>query len=543
LTKKLYLLSIASGVLLALSFPPIPLGFLAFVGFIPLLFFIEEIVKSGKKVPMMKYLYITFFIFHVGTNWWISSFQSETDPFLMASGFALDLVGAFFFMPLIYLYRHIRLKTSRNVGLVIFPFVWVLYEWGHSLGEFSYPWQAIGYSQVANLEWVQMADITGVWGISFLIVVVNVILCFIWFNHKENKDSKNNKNIFGLVALLFLILILPQVYGNYKIEEFSHQNQLEQSEKQINIAIIQAAINPWKKWSESSSSQIRKHINLTDSLLNIGKKIDLSLWSETTIMRMSKRINTDLKLGYVQDWANRKDISILSGFVHDYVYKENEARQSSARFNGRDSVWMESFNSAILVQPDANSQVYHKAKLTPFAERIPYVDYVSFLADYIKWGVGISSWGLGSGAEALTMKQGRDSIKIGNIICIESIYPEFCRDFTLGGAEILTIITNDAWYDYTPGPAQHYAIARVRAIEVRRPIARCANTGISGFIAANGETISMANQYQREAIVQTIPAINYSSFYLRYGDWLPWTSFVLVFIIFVFTFFESKIKK
>ncbi len=533
MTKKLYFYSILTGALLALSFPPTPFGFLAFVGFIPLLLFVEEIVQGGKKVPMMRYLYLTFFIFHLGTNWWISSFQEETDPFLMASGFALDIVHPFFFMIPVYLYRHIRLRTSRNIAFAIFPFVWVLYEWGHSLGEFSYPWQTIGYSQIANLKWVQAADITGVWGISFLIVLVNVILLHVYLNYKKSRSKIfKQKNIIASLILLSLALIIPQIYGTIKIKEFSHQNQLIKSEKHLNIAIIQAAINPWKKWEESSGSQIRKHIDLTDSLLDIGKKIDLSIWSETTIMRMSKRMNSDLNLGFIQKWVENKGVSILSGFVHDYIYKENEKKQSSARFNPRDSLWKESFNAALLIQPNESPQVYHKSKLTPFAERIPYVDYVSFLADYIKWGVGISSWGLGSGAESLTLRRGNDSLKIGNIICIESIYPEFCRDFLLDGAEILTLITNDAWYDYTPGPAQHYAIAQMRAIELRRYIARCANTGISGFISAAGETISSANQYQKEAIVEKIPAMNYSSFYLKHGDWFAWFALVLVLIVF-----------
>jgi apolipoprotein N-acyltransferase len=500
-----------SGLLLALSFPPFPVFFASYFAFVFLLLGLEQ-VKNGEIKNLFPRLYLTFFLYHLLSNWWISSFQEQTDPFLMASGFALDIFHPLFFMIPVYIYLKIRDNFSLRISILLFPVIWTAWEYFHSLGEFSYPWLAVGNSQIYNFYFVQVADIFGVWGVTFLVLLINSILLLGYLEYKDSK--KINKN---LLISLIIILILPNIYGFIRVNQFEHSKLLKSNES-LKIAVIQPNINPWEKWSSGPIAQIRYCFELQDSLYSI-EKFDLSVLPETTILRISDEFNKDLKLSFLQNWIDERGVSLLSGFIHTEIYPEGAKRQLSARYDRYNDLWEESYNAAIMINPDDSTyKVYHKGKLTPFAERIPNLEYFSFLSNFIQWGVGISSWGLGQDKFNLRFSNNDKKAEIGSIICIESIYPHFCSEFTKLGAEILTIITNDAWYDATPGPRQHYLIAQMRAIENRRYIARSANSGVSGFISASGKSLKETKVMEREAIAMDVPKLKNLSIYVQIGD-------------------------
>jgi apolipoprotein N-acyltransferase len=512
-----------------------PFWFLSFIAFIPLLNFIEKQIDGKSKTNFFWNIYLIFFIYHTGSNWWISSFQEQTDPFLMASGFAMDLFHPFFFFIPTYIYYRIRRKFGFKIAAPMFPIIWTGWEYFHGLGEFSYPWLAVGNTQIYNLTWLQFIDITGVFGASFLIVLTNTAL-FITYRNIINGRVQVKPGINTSWFLLTLcIIIIPLIYGLNKIEEFDNINV--EGEK-VNIGIVQPNKFPWAKWSAGEIDQIRTMIGISDSLKTENPEINLFLWPETSILSVRRYgFNEAKDLWFLQDWVDTSNVILISGFVHRYIYKENEQMQITARPYGDTGKFYEHFNSALLLNPNSQAQTYHKMILTPFAERIPNVDYFSFLMDYIKWGVGISSWGLGQDQHNLIMA---DSTKIGNIICIESIYPEFCKNFSDQGAEIFTIITNDSWYDGTPGPEQHWLIARIRAIENRRYIARSANSGVSGFIAPNGKEISRLDQYKMSGIEGSVKKIDKKTFYAKNGDILARTFMYLASIFWLMSFIYRK---
>lgn len=524
-----------SGILLALSFPPLPFWQFAFIAFLPMLLFIEKKIEGNDKSNFFWNIYLIFFIYHTSSNWWISSFQEQTDPFLMASGFAMDIFHPFFFFIPVYIYYRIRRKFGFKLAAPLFPAIWTGWEYFHNLGEFSYPWLALGNTQIYNLTWIQLIDITGIFGASFLIVLVNTALLIIYKNISSGKvKNKPGINLSWFILILAIILI-PVIYGFTKIEEFEDENINNES---IAIGIIQPNKFPWAKWSAGEIDQIKTMMQISDSLKKVNPNIKLFLWPETSILSVRRYgFNEAKDLWFLQDWVDSSNITLLSGFVHRYIYKENEKKQITARPYGDTGKFYEHFNSALLLNPNSKAQTYHKMKLTPFAERIPNVDYFSFLMDYIKWGVGISSWGLGQDQHNLNMA---DSTKIGNIICIESIYPEFCKNFADQGAEFLTIITNDSWYDGTPGPEQHWLIARIRAIENRRYIARSANSGVSGFIAPNGKEISRLAQYKMSGIEGSVKKMDEKSFYTQNGDVLARSMMYLGAIFWILSFIYRK---
>lgn len=564
-----YLLTL-SGLLLGLGFAPTRLGFLAYFGFIPLLIVLEQgIIENVNKITVLRRLYWTFFIFHGASNWWVSSWQGEADPYLMIAGIALWIGHPFFFAVPMLAYTSIRKHFGRSIAFVSLPFLWTIFEWAHGLGELSYPWQSLGYTQAYYTPIVQSADIAGVWGLTFLIVLINACLahCVLTFLDLKNNTSDENKSLAAnitktlyLCRLSVVIIIgtffLTISYGLWQMRSFDHV-QLRTSSQTTTLGIVQPSINPWGKWRGSPHEQVLLHIRLQDSLRSVlssaldennpNTRLDAVLWSETAIPYRILLPQNYPYLSMLHAWTDSTQISILSGLPSDILYASKKDAPVTASVVPRlfDTLYMESFNSATVLSPQTritpdsvpspfphDMQIHRKMRLTPFAERVPYADVFSFAVKALTWSVGISGWGLGKEQKTLDFTDASgDSVRVGMIICIESIYPRFVSEYPMKGANILAVITNDGWFNGTPGPEQHYMIAVLRAIENRRYLARCGNTGISGFITPTGESLQHTNINEQRAIAARLPLLSSQTLYSRFGDWLPILSCVLIFVL------------
>jgi apolipoprotein N-acyltransferase len=537
--------AIASGILAALAFPPIPAYVLAFFAFVPLLMIF-------RHEPKHKYLYvyITFFFYHVGTNWWISSWNANTDPFLMATGIALDFLHPLFFLVPFVAFFFIQKRVSYKFALLSFPFLWTAFEWLHSIGDLGYSWLSFGTTQLSFLGWIQFIDITGVFGASFLLMWANVILTIFTIKTKESdlsfgKIMRTNK-VYS--AIFLLIIVLPGLYGFLRLSEYDHNKQMEAAEKTVNIGVVQPNFDPWDKWAISPAEMIRTYIGLQDSLYKeMEGNMDMAVWCETAIPYISVRFNGDKKMPVLESQVNSTGVSILTGLADfDFFDPEKDSIPFDAKRN-EDFVY-KSYNSAILLNPEPastdNPQIHRKMHLTPFAERIPYYEYLSFMERFINWGVGISSWGKGEIQKNLVLEtKDKSKVNVGPVICIESIFPDFVRKFTRDGANLITVITNDSWYNNTSGPEQHWDIARLRAIENRRYVARAANSGVSGFISADGKELARVEQYVPAAEAMTIPVLKEKSFYVMHGDWLSKLCGIISLIAIVFAVAWRIIRK
>ncbi len=539
------LLAILSGLLLALSFPPIPFYALAFVGLAPLLYVYES--KPSPKRPFLL-AYLTFFIYHVISNWWVGSWQPHADPYLTVGAIVMAFVNPVFFLIQIAIYLFIRRKFGTPKALFLFPFIWTASEWFHGLGELSYPWLSLGYTQIYNNLYAQFADITGVWGISFVLVFVNVLILQIILFLKHNLSAKSNilnsSYIRNRLIAVFLLITIPLVYGAFRSSQFDHEKIIKEH-KSIKVGIIQPNINPWIKWQNGTLPQIRLHQSIQDSLSNAVGGIDLGLWSETAITYHNLNLNRDHNFGFIERWLNKNQTSLLTGLSDFHEYQEGDEIPPSAQKYKRDSIiYFDTYNSSLLLNPAPNDtmnpHIYHKMKLTPFSERLPYADLLPFATKWLEWGVGISRWQLGKEQKVLKMKNGDIDAKIGSIICIESIYPKFCKGFTELGADMLVVITNDSWFDHTPGPRQHYLIACMRAVENRRYIARCANSGVSGLISATGKSVEEAPQYERLGFSVEVPLMEVKTIYVQFGDWLAEICAITSILMIIVSFFIKR---
>lgn len=539
LVKKNILLSIITGLMLALAFPPMPFPLIAFVAFVPLLsvFHFREYKYSYLLI------YIAFWMYHAGANWWIGSWQKETDPYLLASGVGLTFIHPFFFMIPFLIYFYIRKKFGKNLALWLFPFAWTSFEWLHGLGEASYPWLTIGNTQIYSYRWIQFIDITGVWGASFLLALSSVLVVKgidIYFQNGRNFNTTFKNKLFKRMAILMiLIIILPVIYSEIQITRYDFKKLIEKNKK-ITISLIQPDIDPWDKWDSNVFGQITEHLRLSDSIAKATVKPDVTIWSETAVAYGSLSLNSQFEFPFLHRWVDTTGINLLTGFAELHFFKnKSEATPTARHFVNDTNFLYEAYNAAIMVNPgwESKPQLYRKMRLTPLAERLPYAEYLLFMRKWFEWSVGISAWGKGKEQKNLNIFKGKDTVPIGTIICIESVYPGFVRNFTKLGAEILCVITNDAWYNYTVGPDQHFEIAAVRAVENKRCIARCANSGVTGFISPTGQRIYTAPQYEKTAIAMSLPLLTDKTFYVEHGDWFPAgiSFFVLVVIIIGFS--------
>ncbi|MCX6153510.1 MAG: apolipoprotein N-acyltransferase [Candidatus Kapabacteria bacterium] len=588
-----FLLSILSGGLLAIAFPPSLLFPLAFFAFIPLLWIFEQENWNKRKYI---WVYCTFFVYHSGMNWWIGSWQPHADQFLMISSIILAFVHPLFFFVPFFLYFFVKRRFGSVTALWLLPFFWTFNEWTRTLSDLAYPWLAIGYTQAYNKLWIQFIDITGIWGASFLIVLFNIILMIILLKsgkhspvipaHAEihsgensvilahtgihsdknfvipthagipflvntvnagNNNIKNpisiyfNRQTYHLIISLLLIIIIPLLYSYYPRSKYQAPDG-----KLVHFAVIQPNINPWDKWERSINEQINLQMRLEDSLIQAIApfKPDFGLWSETSLHYIGRSFNVDHNLSFIQQWVNSNKVPLISGFADfKLTYNKDSLSLTAKPFDPSGAVWYDAFNSSILIPIDSSAQakyqIYHKMRLTPFSEQLPFKEVLSFARKWMEWGVGISSWAIGKEQFCLKAPVRGDTVSIGTIICIESIFPSFCAGFVRSGAQVLTVITNDAWYDNTPGPEQHYQIACMRAIENRRYIVRCGNSGISGVISPLGETLSQATAQKKIAYLGSARTMDGQTFFVRFGDWLPHFSLILTILVLIY----GKVKR
>ncbi len=511
-----YLLVALAGLAGGFAFAPLKLGFVAFFSFVPLIMVLESRRMERGLTPL---LYLFFFCFHGAANWWVMSWQKETDPFLMAAGAGLWLGHPFFLMPAFWVYHFVRKRSSITLSLSVLVLGWTAVEWLHSLSDLSYPWLALGYTQVYSTALIQIADLGGVWIVSMFVMSINAIIAHYALAHSS---------VWKHLGVATAIILVVSLYGIFRLET----DKVEQMAKggrirRVTVGLVQPSINPWEKWQGGINDMISQHQHLQDSL-NRLQHCDLCVWSETAVpygLKLPENISLRERL---QTWSDTSGSALLTGFADYQLYPKGSAPDNAQRFSLDPGMMMKVYNSAGIFNPGRSEiNTHHKSRLTPFGEYMPFSDDVPLIQSWLKWGVGISGWNKGEGATVLALlengKQNDTLVKIGPVICIESIYPNYVAEYSRKGAELLAVITNDAWYDGTFGPEQHYCISRLRAVETRTPIVRCGNSGISGLIDACGRSVAQAPARERCSFLVTTPKLvpHPPTVYAQFGDWLP----------------------
>jgi len=415
--------------------------------------------------------------------------------------FYLSIYWNIFFV-VFYLFRNMYFQLT---SLLFSSSLWVILEYIRSYFLTGFPWNLLGYSQWNNILCIQIADITGVYGISFFVIFVNLYI-LILVDHFIVKNFFIGCRQSSLVknTIVFISIVLGVfIYGEYKQKIFNF-NDYNISGRNLNFCVLQGNIEQYKKFDEQFFENIRnRYTDLINTEMQNNKKIDIFVWPETA----DPFLYPD-NLGYFF-----KDIKIGANHILG-VFNE---------ING------DFYNSAVFLNKDLEElTIYSKMHLVVFGEYFPFKEYIKKIIPIVE-----NLGGIEAGKEYNLFKC--EGNLIGVNICFESLFPNLNRKFVKKGANILVNISNDAWYLNTSAPYQHFSFNVLRAVENRRYLVRAANTGISGVISPTGKILYRTGLYEKESFSYAVPGIKYLSFYTRYGD-----VFVLLCFMFLLVPFLSK---
>ncbi len=509
--RKIFL-SMFSGAMLGFSFPPFTFAPLACIGLIPLLLVLDDLEKKP-----LRWIYLAMLVFHLITLNWTGGYAHMKDPYMMIAGaVTMTVHPVFYFLPLGF-YFFLTKRLGTTFALAALPFLWTAYEYSHTLSEWSFPWVTLGNSQSHDLARIQFIEYTGVIGLSFWILVLNVLGFLLYKSLLINGISFRSRSNVSLVVIILLIYFLPTIHGRIVL---SNNSPNPQSSASISVGMIQSNVDPWDKWSNTGFEILQMYFSMTDSLVRLhsSNKPDLILWPETAMPYYLLTQGNRSTLNLVREKVNELGVPILFGLPQAVYYDDTTKAPPSAKRIASTGERYDAYNATAFIQPGVEEiPWYGKMKMVPIAERVPYAD-AFYLFDFLRWGVGIGGWQIGR--DTVIFQEKKTGTKFSSMICYESVYPEFVASFVKKGAQFIAIVTIDSWWDHMSGAYQHHQYAIFRAIENRRWIARCAVGGFSSYIDPYGNVYDKTELFTKAVLSKTIERRTELTFYTRNGEWL-----------------------
>ena len=490
-------------------------GLMALFGIIPLLC-MERIASILGKKHIWIYHYSAFVLWNAATTFWVCNATIGGGLFaIFANALQMSLVFG--------LFRMSRKRFSGALPYIFLMVIWIAWERFYFDAEISWPWLVLGNSFARTTWAIQWYEFTGSLGGSLWIWVSNLSLFGLMTSMSSGRWGEWNikARIAAITGILALFIIPPVVSSSIGKQ---YQDSMNDSGRQLEVLIIQPNIDPYNKFQAMTQEQQnailidhaeksleqRKNDSTASPLLVLAPET----FTRDIIPGEYQRSRTWRRFtGFLKDYPN---VNILFGASsYDYI-ESTEAPSSTARKLG-DNLWVESHNSALITDGTLRTEIFHKSKLVVGVEHTPYPAIFCKIDDLLG---GVMGRCVGQEEVSLLNVESLSGnrIPVGCAVCYESVYGEYYTDYIRKGAEAMTIITNDAWWGDTPGYRQHLSYASLRAIETRRAIARCANTGISAIISPSGEIIQPTPWWEPAVIKSQIPLRNDLTFYVIHGD-------------------------
>ena len=494
-----YWLAASSGIILFCSFPNVNFFPLAWVALVPLLVALEP-VESWKSA--FRVGYVSGFLFFAGLLLAIVLLYPYANIFVTLLGYLL-LAGytALYFAVFAVLVHQLPWQSG-----ILYPLgaasIWVTLEWIRSWLLTGFPWGNIGYSQWNYLQGIQIASITGVYGVSFIIVFFNAgIATLIRRRHEWQRE---------LVAVIVpcLLAMICLIYGYTAIarSENTPQNSMK-------VALIPGNISQIEKWqSKNIEKIIKKYLNLTRKAA--VENPDVIVWPETTVR------------GQVLsgEWIVQVSSNNFRRFHNLFKQTFGEIGGIPMLIGATDTdAFGDIYNRVISVSSEGEILgKYTKMHLVPFGEYVPLANFLPNFVQFQPFEHG-KTVNLLPITNVEAMQTNNQTIEVGTSICFESAFPSHFRQFVKKGADAMGILTNDAWFAGTAFPELHLAMAPLRAVENRIAVFRCANGGYSCVVDNFGRitTPFVTPQPTEEFLIAEVPLSEGNlTFYTRYGDWL-----------------------
>lgn len=511
--KPVFLLSLASGILLSLPWLFPNLGWSLFFAFVPLLLAEDRFIRPDVRPNTFLFYpaFIAFLVWNVLSTWWIG-YVSITGMLLLAGFNAL-------IMSLVWLAGSVvRRQYGALPGFFSLVIFWICFEFLQYHWAIQWPWLTLGNGLANSVKMIQWYEFSGVLGGTLWILFSNILI-FYFIKYLFEKSFLNALKLAGYI----LILISVPVLLSYHL--YSRYSEKGNS---MNVAVLQPDIDPYtEKFSGMSQDlQIRKLVSLTESV--VSDSTDLIIAPETAFPTMweDSILSGNNSMPSVSEIIRKfPNVSFLVGAMTKRKFNSGETVSETARLSTDRSYSFDIFNSVLLFDRIEKIQIGHKSILVSGVEKMPFQKYFSFL-DQFALNLGGTNGSLASAAAPTTLTL-VNGVKIGPVICFESAFGGHSADLVKSGAQLLVVITNDGWWRDSPGIWQHFGYSRIRAIETRRSIACSANTGLSGFVNQRGDVIKKSGVNSSEAFCSKISLSDEITFYAENGDIIGRISFLL----------------
>ncbi len=509
---KLLILSLVSAVLLSLPWLVPHTGALALVGFVPLL--VADWLADRERVRgFWLYALLTFVVWNALTTFWVCNATVGGGIFaIVANALQMTLVWVIF--------RFSKRYLAGAVPYVLLVAAWLAWERRYFDVDISWPWLTLGNAFAGSTRSVQWYEYTGSLGGSLWIWLGNMAF-FGMIVASVSGAWKGWNRIARSAACLALLLV---VAGPLVLSKAIYDNYEEKSEGTVGVIIGQPNFDPYEKFS--SLSQKQQTAVLEEQFESELSKDSASL--RPVLLIGPETFTSDVILNDLSSSATLRSFhkllekypraELLIGASAYNIYPAGKAPSVLARRFG--DGWITSHNSVLLTDAFLRTEVYHKSRLVVGTELTPYPKIFVPLDDWLSDKMGVAGlMGRCEGQdEASVLHFGPERIPLGCAVCYESVYGEYCSGYVRKGARAMTVITNDAWWGNTPGYRQHLSYSALRAIELRRDIARCGNTGISCIIDQRGEILEQSPWWERATISSEINLNSEQTFFVRNGD-------------------------
>ena len=512
-------LSVLTGLLLSLAWYVRGAAFIIMLAFVPLFWLSDISLKEGKRNAFGRGIllfYPAFFVFNLITTYWIA--------YCTLPGAAAAVILNALLITLVFAAWHACRKQVENrvlQAVMLISFV-VAFEYLHLNWDLTWPWLVLGnvFAQTPGL--VQWYSITGTLGGTVWILLCNFL---VYWEPLTKRELEKRPRKYGSI-LTICCLVLPMLISllMYELAERKIDRSIP-----IEAVIVQQNTDPWlEEYSLTNEQEIQRLLEVAGS--NIDEKTNLVITPESAIAH-SIEMNTLRQHSFLEGDTRYEGFAILDSVIGRYpnvnfvlglstigIYDHKVSPVSQEVAPDKFVEW---YNTAGFYNKNGLVNYYHKSRLVPGVEKMPFPKVFGFLGKVlIELGGSNSSLGTDTAQRTFTFDVDGRTLRVGTGICYESVYGELMGRFVKNGANILSVITNDSWWEDSPGHRQHFDMSRLRAIETRRYVLRAANGGFSGVINPLGDVLEKTNYNERTALHAKVYAQDRMTFYAKHGDYL-----------------------
>lgn len=544
--RLIIMLLLLSSLLMSLPYLLPHCGLLMLVALVPLLC-AEHLASEYGIRRFFWWYYAAFIIFNALTTWWVGKAT-------VGGGVFAVMANAFYMSAVFALFRMSKKRLRGSLPYIFLAVTWIAWERFYlTLSQISWPWLLLGNAFARTTTLVQWYEITGTLGGSLWVWAVNLGVFGLMLNLSNGRfwewtSKARYASSIGL-ALLVIVPITASLIRYNTYEEKSDKGSLE-------VLMAQSNFDPWQKLhSVPQSKQNAQAVQLLQAQLGGRKGAEYP--QEPLLLMLPESFCADIWMNHpntsrtyntfrnelVEAYPN---VNLIFG-ASTFEQFNTRAKPSDYARPLNDGSWYLSYNTAFITDGSGRLDHVNKTKLVVGSEFTPYVKIFGPLDDALGNPMGRTSpQGEARTLNVMGYEEGGEKIAsiipVGVPICYESIYPEFCADYVRKGAQAICVITNDGWWGNTPGYRQHFSYSRLRAIELRRDIARCANTGISAFIDQKGDVLQQSGWWQPDTLRGSVNLTDNETFFARYGD-IVGRICTLMFVMLALTLIIKAISK